>query len=127
MAVALGEAATGFLTSDGDLAGRLMQAGEGAGERMWQLPLIEEYREGLKSDVADIKNVGFRYGGAISAAQFLHYFVEDTRWVHIDMAPTDNVHKDKGYLVKGATGIPTRTLVNFVLSLARGRAAKARK
>jgi leucyl aminopeptidase len=127
MVVALGEAVTGFLTSDGDLAGRLMQAGEGAGERMWQLPLVEEYRESLKSDVADIKNIGSRYGGAISAAQFIHYFVEDTPWVHIDMAPTYNVDKNKGYLVKGGTGIPTRTLISLVLSLAEERAAKARK
>jgi len=122
MAIALGEGATGFLTTDSDLADRLIKAGETAGERMWQFPLIEEYRESLKSEVADMKNVGPRYGGAITAAQFLHEFVEDTPWAHIDMAPTDHVDKNKGYLVKGATGIPTRTLVNLVLALAdKGR------
>jgi len=88
---------------------------------MWRFPLIEEYREGLKSDVADIKNTGNRYGGAISAAKFLHFFVEDTPWVHIDMAPTDNVDKDKGAWVRGATGIPTRTLVHLVLGMTAKR------
>jgi len=89
---------------------------------MWRFPLIDEYRESLKSQVADIKNIGNRYGGAISAAKFLHYFAEDSRWVHIDMAPTDNFDKDKGAWVKGASGIPTRTLVNLALSLAGKRA-----
>ena len=119
MQIALGPAATGFMTTDDALAEALTKAGEECGERMWRFPLIDEYRESLKSTVADIKNTGNRYGGAISAAKFLHFFVEDTPWVHIDMAPTDNVDKDKGAWVKGATGIPTRTLVNLVLSLAR--------
>ena len=123
MAIALGEGATGFLTNDRNLSASLVQAGEVAGERMWEFPLIEEYREHLKSDVADLKNIGPRHGGAIIAAQFLHEFVEDTPWLHIDMAPTDNVDKNKGIWVKGATGIPTRTLINLVLSLAGGGSA----
>ncbi len=118
MQIALGPAATGFLTNNDDLADAMVKAGGACGERMWRFPLIDEYHERLKSTVADIKNTGGRDGGAISAAKFLHFFVEDTPWVHIDMAPTDNVDKDKGAWVKGATGIPTRTLVNLVLSLA---------
>lgn len=118
MAVALGPAATGFFATDDALAQKLIAAGERTGERMWRFPLIGEYREMLRSEVADIKNVGDRYGGAISAAEFLHFFVEDTPWVHIDMAPTDNVDRDKGIWVKGATGIPTRTLVQLLLDLA---------
>jgi leucyl aminopeptidase len=118
MQIALGPAATGFMATDDALAAAISASGEAAGERMWRFPLIDEYREGLKSTVADIKNTGNRYGGAISAAKFLHFFVEDTPWVHIDMAPTDNVDKDKGAWVKGATGIPTRTLVNLVLGMA---------
>jgi leucyl aminopeptidase len=121
MQVALGPAATGFMTNDDALAEAVSKAGEACGERMWRFPLIDEYRERLKSTVADIKNTGGRGGGAISAAKFLHFFVEDTPWVHIDMAPTDSVDKDKGAWVKGATGIPTRTLVNLVLSLASRR------
>jgi len=121
MQIALGPAATGFMATDDVLAQAVTKAGEATGERMWRFPLIDEYREGLKSHVADIKNTGNRYGGAISAAKFLHFFVEETPWVHIDMAPTDNVDKDKGAWVKGATGIPTRTLVNLVLGLAQGK------
>ena len=125
MAIALGPASTGFMATDDALAQAVSAAGETSGERMWRFPLIDEYREGLKSTVADIKNTGNRYGGAISAAKFLHFFVEDTPWVHIDMAPTDNVDKDKGAWVKGATGIPTRTLVTLVLAMAdEGKAGK---
>jgi leucyl aminopeptidase len=125
MQIALGPAATGFMANDDALAEAVSKAGEACGERMWRFPLIDEYHESLKSTIADIKNTGNRFGGAISAAKFLHFFVEDTPWVHIDMAPTDNVDKDKGAWVKGATGIPTRTLVNVVLGLgAPGRQAK---
>ena len=118
MQIALGPGATGFMTTDDTLAEAITNAGAAAGERMWRFPLIDEYREGLKSNVADIKNTGTRNGGAINAAKFLHFFVEDTPWVHIDMAGTDDSDKDKGVWVKGSTGIPTRTLVNLVLGLA---------
>jgi leucyl aminopeptidase len=69
--------------------------------------------------VADIKNVGGRYGGAITAAKFLAEFINDTPWVHLDIAGTSLNEKERGYLVKGATGVPVRTLVNLVLSLAK--------
>ena len=118
MQIALGPAATGFTATDDSLAEAVVKAGQACGERMWRFPLIDEYRKSLKSTVADIKNTGNRYGGAISAAKFLHFFAEDTPWVHIDMAPTDSVDKDKGAFVKGATGIPTRTLVHLVLGMA---------
>jgi leucyl aminopeptidase len=117
MQIALGPAATGFMATDDALAEAVTKAGEACGERMWRFPLIDEYRESLKSTVADIKNTGSRYGAAISAAKFLHFFAEDTPWAHMDMGATGNVDKDKGPWVKGATGIPTRTLVNLVLSL----------
>jgi leucyl aminopeptidase len=118
MQIALGPAATGFMSSDDSLAEALIRAGKAAGELMWRFPLIEEYKEELKSNVADIKNTGNRAGGAISAAEFLHFFVEDTPWAHIDMAGTDDSDKDKGIWVKGSTGIPTRTLVNLLLEMA---------
>ncbi|MCH8919245.1 MAG: leucyl aminopeptidase, partial [Chloroflexi bacterium] len=118
MQSALGPGATGFMATDDTLAEALVEAGEACGERMWRFPLIDEYRESLKSNVADIKNTGNRAGGAISAAKFLHFFAEDSPWVHIDMAPTDHFSKDKGAWVKGASGIPTRTLVKLLLSLA---------
>jgi len=118
MMIALGPGATGFMATDDGLADAMVAAGEASGEKMWRFPLIDEYREGLKSNVADIKNTGARSGGAINAAKFLHFFVEDTPWVHIDMAGTDESDKEKGVWVKGSTGIPTRTLINFAISMA---------
>jgi leucyl aminopeptidase len=119
MMVALGPAATGFFSTEDTLANQITAAGEKSGELMWRFPLLtKEYGENLKSNVADIKNTGNRWGGAISAAAFMHFFVEDTPWVHIDMAGTDESEKEKGVFVKGSTGIPTRTLVNFLLARA---------
>jgi len=82
------------------------------------MPMYDQYKEQNKSDVADIKNVGGRDAGAITAAQFLSEFAGDTPWVHLDIAGTFMTDKEKNYLIKGATGVPTRTLVNLVLSLA---------
>jgi leucyl aminopeptidase len=121
MQIALGPGATGFMANDDELANAISKAGDASGELMWRFPLIDEYREGLKSNVADIKNTGNRNGGAISAAKFLHFFAEDTPWAHIDMAGTDDSDKDKGVYVKGSTGIPTRTLINLVLGMAPKR------
>jgi leucyl aminopeptidase len=119
MQIALGPGATGFFATTDEIASALEQAGEKSGEKMWRFPLIDDYGEGLRSTVADIKNTGPRNGGAINAAKFLHFFVEDTPWAHIDMAGTDESDKDKGIWVKGSTGIPTRTLINFVLDWAK--------
>ncbi|MCI0818305.1 MAG: leucyl aminopeptidase, partial [Chloroflexi bacterium] len=121
MMIALGNRATGFFATDDALADQITSAGEKSGELMWRFPLIAEYREDLKSTIADIKNTGVRGGGAISAAKFLHFFAEDTPWAHIDMAGTDESPKDRGLWVKGSTGIPTRTLINFVLARAPRR------
>jgi leucyl aminopeptidase len=119
MQIALGPGATGFFSTEDNLAAQMSAAGEKSGELMWRFPLLtKEYGENLKSNVADIKNTGNRFGGAISAAAFMHFFVEDTPWVHIDMAGTDDSDKEKGVYVKGSTGIPTRTLVNFLLARA---------
>ncbi len=119
MQIALGPGATGFFATTDEVASALERAGEKSGEKMWRFPLIDDYREGLRSTVADIKNTGPRNGGAINAAKFLHFFVEDTPWAHIDMAGTDESDKEKGIWVKGSTGIPTRTLINFVLDWAK--------
>ena len=118
MMIALGPGATGFFATHDDVASAITAAGEKSGEMMWRFPLIEDYAEHMKSNVADIKNTGQRNGGAINAAKFLHFFAEDTPFAHIDMAGTDEADKDKGLWVKGATGIPTRTLVNLVLGWA---------
>jgi leucyl aminopeptidase len=117
--VALGRAAMGAMTNSEPLLDRLREASAAAGEKFWQLPLFEEYKEHLKSEVADIKNVGNREAGSIIGALFLQEFIEDTPWVHLDIAGVDQVEKEKGALVKGSSGVPVRTLVNLALSLAR--------
>jgi leucyl aminopeptidase len=81
--------------------------------------MFEEYKEQNKSDVADMKNTGGRPGGAVTAAQFLQEFAGNTPWVHMDIAGVDQSEKEHGYYVKGATGIPVRTLVNLALDMAQ--------
>jgi leucyl aminopeptidase len=117
--VALGTICTGAFSNNEALEAKVITAGKETGELMWPMPMYAEYREMLKSDFADIKNIGNRYGGAITAAKFLGDFVEETPWVHLDIAGTADTDKEKGYLIKGATGVPVRTLVNVVLALAK--------
>jgi len=117
--VALGNVCSGAFGNNQELVNKVIAAGNEAGELIWQMPMYDEYKEQNKSDVADIKNAGGRYGGAITAAKFLAEFINDTPWVHLDIAGTSLSEKERGYLVKGATGVPVRTLVNLVLSLAK--------
>jgi leucyl aminopeptidase len=116
--MALGDICTGAFGNNQELINRIIAAGNESGECMWQMPMNAEYRDLNRSDLADLKNSGGRWGGAISAAWFLGEFVDDTPWVHLDIAGTFMLDKDRGYQVKGATGIPVRTLINLVLSLA---------
>ncbi len=116
--IALGNTTTAVLGSDQTLVDRVIKAGEASGERMWQLPMFEEYRELIKSDIADIKNTGGRPAGTITGGYFIREFAGDVPWVHLDIAGTSRTDKNGGYLVKGATGVPVRTLVNLVLDLA---------
>jgi len=117
--VALGHVCSAVFTNKQELADRVLAASKKAGELSWQMPMFEEYKEQNKSDVADIKNTGGRPGGAITAAQFLAEFAGGTPWVHMDIAGVDLSDKEHGYLVKGATGIPVRTLVNLALDMAQ--------
>ncbi len=117
--VALGKLCTGAFSNNQALTDKLIAAGNEVGELAWQLPMYDEYKEQLKSDIADIKNIGGRYGGAITAAKFLEEFIDGTPWVHLDIAGTSDTDKEKGYLVKGATGVPVRTLVNLILKMAK--------
>lgn len=117
--VALGDVCSGAFGNNQELVDKVIAAGAEAGEPIWQMPMYEEYKEQNKSDIADIKNVGGRYAGAITAAQFLAEFVGDTPWVHLDIAGTSMSQKERVHLVKGATGVLVRTLVNLVLSLAK--------
>ncbi len=117
--VALGNICTGVFSNNKELENKIIAAGAEAGELLWPMPMYPEYKELNKSDVADIQNTGGRYGGSITAAQFLAEFVGDTPWVHLDIAGTSDTDKDRGHIVKGATGVPVRTLVNLVLALAK--------
>ncbi|MBI2872334.1 MAG: leucyl aminopeptidase [Chloroflexi bacterium] len=118
MVVALGNGCTGALGTDQPLVDRVLRASTAAGEKMWQLPLLEEYKEQNKSTWADVKNSGGRGAGGITAALFLSEFAGDIPWVHLDIAGTFLSDKEKGYIVKGATGVPVRTLANLALDLA---------
>jgi len=115
--VALGDVYIGAFGNNQELTDKATKAGAEAGELIWQMPMHEQYKEQIKSDVADLKNIGGKWGGAITAAQFLAEFVGDTPWVHLDIAGKEISEKERGYLVKGATGVPVRTLVNLVSSL----------
>ncbi len=115
--VALGHTATGVFSSDEALISEIIAAGKRAGEPGWSLPLWDEYRELIKSDVADIKNSGGRAAGAVTAAMFLKEFTEAYPWIHLDVAGTAYSDTDLVALPKGPTGTPTGTFIEFV----RGR------
>jgi leucyl aminopeptidase len=112
--VALGTEAIGMLGTDDRLKRRLRVAGEKTGERVWEMPLWEEYYEQIKSDIADMKNAGGRAGGMITAAALLSKFVQQYPWVHLDIAATAWTEKEKPYTPKGATGIGVRLLTQFL-------------
>lgn len=115
--VALGNEATGLLSNNDVLADLLARSGSVTGERVWRLPLYDDYREQLKSDVADIKSTGGRSGGCITAAKFLQEFVGKTPWAHLDIAATAFLSEGKRYTPKHATGVGVRLLVSLLESL----------
>ena len=115
--VALGHTATGVFSADEGLVSEIIAAGKRAGEPGWSLPLWDEYRELIKSEVADIKNSGGRAAGAVTAAMFLKEFTEEYPWIHLDVAGTAYSEADLVALPKGPTGVPTGTFIEFV----RGR------
>ncbi|MBF0486936.1 MAG: leucyl aminopeptidase [Nitrospirae bacterium] len=114
--VALGNEAIAMMGNNEALMDNLKKASAETYERVWQMPLFEEYKDYLKSDIADIKNIGGRTGGLVTAAYFLSEFVDDTPWVHLDIASTANADKDKPYICKGATGIGVRLIMSYLLN-----------
>ena len=117
--VALGPMAAGVFGNDQGMVDDILRAAERAGERMWPLPLYSEYREHIKSDVADIKNTGIRWGGAITAALFLREFVRPgLRWAHLDIAGPAFGEKDYSYIKKGGSGVGVRTLIRYLMDQA---------
>jgi leucyl aminopeptidase len=123
ISIALGNVAMGAMTNNEALYGRVKKAADAAGEKIWELPMWDDYKDQIKSEVADMKNTGGRGAGSITAAMLLREFVDDTPWVHLDIAGVDTYEREKGIIVKGASGIPVRTLVHFVLQSAEGSSA----
>lgn len=111
--VALGYANAGVFASDDDFYGRFKAATEKAGEKMWRLPLGDEYLDAMRSAIADLQNTGGRWGGACTAAAFLKEFAEDAPWIHLDIAGTAWMEDAKPWIAKGPSGIAVRSLVEF--------------
>lgn len=112
--LALGNIAAGVLGNHEKLKSKMMQAGQKTGERVWELPLWEDYQEFIKSDLADVKNTGGKWGAAIIATRFLQNFVGDCPWVHVDIAGVAFSEKERLYIPKGATGFGARLLLQFL-------------
>jgi leucyl aminopeptidase len=116
--IALGDQITGAMGNDDGLIRNVIAAGGAVDEPVWQLPLHRDYRRLIDSPVADVKNIGDRYGGAITAAWFLAEFVDDTPWVHLDIAGPGYSEKGNDLGPRGGTGVPVRTLVRYLLDSA---------
>jgi leucyl aminopeptidase len=114
--VALGDKIAGLMGNDDDWSEQVRAAANRAGEPVWPLPLPTEYRKQLESEVADMKNIGGSYGGALTAGLFLQEFVDGAPWVHLDIAGPARAGADDGYLTKGGTGFGVRTLVELARS-----------
>lgn len=116
--VALGSVTSGVISNNDDWCNTVLDAANKCGEKMWRLPAFDDYKEQIKSPIADLKNSGGRPAGAITAGLFIAEFAAETPWVHIDIAGTATVTKDSGYNVKGATGAGVRTLIQLACNLA---------
>jgi leucyl aminopeptidase len=112
--VALGHYATGMMGNNQNEMDDLRAAGDRTYERVWQLPMFEEYDKLIKSDIADVKNVGGRWGGAITAACFLKKFIGNYRWIHLDIAGTAILEESLDYIPRGGSGVGVRLLVDFL-------------
>ena len=117
--VALGYANAGIFANDDDMYDRFHAANQKAGEKMWRMPLDDEYKDQIRSTIADIMNTGGRWGGAITAAMFLKEFAEETPWIHLDIAGTAWMEEQKPWIAKGPSGIALRSLVEFVKGFAK--------
>jgi leucyl aminopeptidase len=117
--VALGHFNTGLFCNDEELTSEIIAAGRAAGEKYWPMPLDEEYGDLVKSDIADIKQIGGRAASSITAAKILEHFVGDAKWAHLDIAGTSYVDGKRSYQEKGGTGVGVRTLAELVLRRAQ--------
>jgi leucyl aminopeptidase len=113
---ALGDVCYAVMTNNNDFAARYEAAAAASGEKTWRLPMFKEYDEFVKSDVADIKNVGSRGAGTIMGGKFIEQFAGSTPWVHLDIAGMDSMPNDAGWICKGVSGVSVRPMVNLALS-----------
>jgi len=111
--VGLGDHYSGVITNNAAWCETFLSSAKQTGERMWELPNDPDYLEQIKSTIADLKNSGGRAGGTITAALFIGQFADKTPWVHVDIAGTADADKDKGYNLKGGTGVGVRTLIQL--------------
>jgi leucyl aminopeptidase len=125
--VALGQVATAVISNNRPLVQKLVNAGERSFERLWELPLWDEFEELIKSPIADIKNSGGKHGGTITAAAFLRHFVGTTPWAHLDIAGTSYLDKPEGYRPSGGTGVGVRLLIEYLEGEVRAAAAAPRR
>jgi len=112
--VALGHHATGMMGNDPRLMEKLKSAGETTYERVWELPLFDEYEKQIKSDIADVKNTGGKWAGSITGGLFLKKFIGNYKWVHLDIAGTAMLEENGDYTFKGASGVGVRLLTEFL-------------
>ena len=116
--VALGMINAGAFSNDDATFAKFQAALATSGEKFWRLPLSDEYYDMIRSDIGDIKNTGGRWGGAITAAEFLHAFAEDTPWIHLDIAGLAWVEENKPFIAKGPSGVAVRSILEWVRSYA---------
>ena len=126
--VALGIKVAGLMGNDDAWIGQVRDAAERAGESVWHLPLPQEYRKDLDSEIADLKNIsGGRYGGALTAGLFLSEFIEGIPWAHLDIAGPARAPSEDGYIAKGGTGFGVRTLVEVLSTFEKPKVKAAKK
>ena len=115
--IALGHAASATVSNNDDFVAQFLAAAKPTGERYWQMPLYDDYSSAMKSDIADLKNTGGRPAGTLTASAFLKAFVDDTPWIHLDIAGTAYLDGESAWQAKGPTGTPVRAFISLVEQL----------
>jgi leucyl aminopeptidase len=117
VSIALGQVNAGVFSNDEATYERFAKSLETSGEKFWRLPVEDDYRDQIQSAIADIRNTGLtRYGGATNAAMFLREFVDDTPWVHLDIAGTAWLDADKPWIARGPSGVGVRSIIEWARS-----------
>jgi leucyl aminopeptidase len=119
--VALGKYKAGLMGNDDELIKNLQMASKDSGEKVWPMPSGDEYAEEMKSKIADLKNIGSRWGGACTAAAFLRQFVGDTKWAHLDIAGVDLIQSASESSTAGSSAFGVRLLTTYLLNLVNGK------